>query len=169
MKFFFLIFSIALLTSYNSYAQKNNFKSTKYSYEITVPESFTQISNRSPNMDVNFSSEDGSSINVVVLPLGPEFKNTTPHDLTSQMILDIFKNVDPEARIENKGRPTINGKKAFYYTLIFSPQNASYKLKQLTYTFYSEENRFILTMTSGENSFSDNLNLFESTAKSFEL
>ncbi|MCW9705792.1 hypothetical protein [Fodinibius salsisoli] len=169
MKKIFFSGVIVILSSHIVNAQGEKYRSINYSYTLLVPSNFSKIASTSPNMDLQFSSTDGSSINIVVRPLTSAFNGKTPHDLTKEMILNMFRKVDPAVKIEEVGYPVLNGKKSFKYIIVFTPPNEPFTLKQLQYTFFNDGKSFVLTMSAGINFFINHRKNFISTANSIEF
>lgn len=150
-----------------SFGQSVEYSSSKYDYTIDVPISFTQSKPNSLNGDLLFHEKNGTSINMVVIKR--DFRTNSPHELSAQIFYNIFRNVDPNIKIFDTEKLTINDKKVFKHvrTLKF-PANPN-KLNQVCFTYYNGNLQYVLTLTCATNLYRNYNDLFNKVGRSIKF
>jgi len=168
----FILFFLLLNSIYNcAFGQTQNYKSPNYNYSIDIPTSFKKKLPTSTNCDLFFSESTGASINMVVVKR--DFKTQSPHELSKEMILDVFKTVDSTVKVFDDEKIIVDGKKCFKHVrtskLINDAIQLNTYLNYVCFTYYNGNMQYVLTLCCETKNYDKYNTVFDVVGKSVKF
>lgn len=139
--------------------------SSKYHYEIVIPDGFSETQATGKRIDLKLVSQDATSILVNVSDRLPEEFNITAHDYTKEFLENSYRQYTPDIKITKAERTFIDNNKAFLIHYV----NPTKSLKALEIYFYKGNKAYVLTATTKITQFPDYENIFMETYKSLKF
>jgi hypothetical protein len=128
------------------------YRSNKYNYEITVPNTFKRAEATGKHIDLKLIKSDGTSIIVNISDRVPEEYGISAHDYTKEFLENSFIQYSPDIQITKTEKTFIDNNKAFLIHYI-NPSNST---KALEIYFFKGDYAYVLTATSKSDKFDEN-------------